>query len=340
LAQRRLLYFHVQRRMPDAEPPGGGLEPQLPGGMHGVWRVAGWILLPVSLGALWGVALPGEPTATMTARVSAALGWSYFLAWSVSFYPQVAQNFRRRSVRGLSFDYQLLNVTGFACYFVFNAAYYGSRHVRAEYRDEHEGNDAAVELNDVVFAGHAAIITVVTLVQIAAFWDYPPLDRSERWLRCAVTCAVALVLIMAFGMAITIWATSERYVTWLAYCLTLSQVKVAISVCKYTPQVWLNYKRQSTEGWNIVNVLLDFTGGLLSDAQLIFDAASANDWSAVVGNPGKLALGLLSMLFDVVFMVQHYCLYPGRSSPSHLGRQVDELHAPLAARAKGSARAD
>ena len=46
--------------------------------------------------------------------VSNILGWAYFLAWSISFYPQVMQNWQRRSVVGLSFDFQLLNVLGFA----------------------------------------------------------------------------------------------------------------------------------------------------------------------------------------------------------------------------------
>ena len=38
--------------------------------------------------------------------------------------------------------------------------------------------------------------------------------------------------------------------------------------CNCTPQVFLNYRRQSTEGWNVHNVLLDFGGGLLSLVQV------------------------------------------------------------------------
>ena len=48
-------------------------------------------------------------------------------------------------------------------------------------------------------------------------------------------------------------------------------------------QVWLNYKRQSTDGWNMHNVLLDFGGGLLSLVQLLMDGAVTRDWSAVTG---------------------------------------------------------
>jgi len=45
--------------------------------------------------------------------ISAIIGWSYFAAWSVSFYPQIYLNWRRKSVVGLSFDYNLYNIIGF-----------------------------------------------------------------------------------------------------------------------------------------------------------------------------------------------------------------------------------
>jgi cystinosin len=37
----------------------------------------------------------------------------YFCAWSISFYPQAYLNWRRKSVVGLSLDFQLLNLLGF-----------------------------------------------------------------------------------------------------------------------------------------------------------------------------------------------------------------------------------
>ena len=36
------------------------------------------------------------------------------------------------------------------------------------------------------------------------------------------------------------------------------------------------------------------------------------DWESTVGNPTKIGLGLLSIFFDVIFIIQHYCLYNGR----------------------------
>ena len=44
---------------------------------------------------------------------STVLGWTYFLAWSISFYQQPWLNFKRASVRGLSAEFLFYNVTGF-----------------------------------------------------------------------------------------------------------------------------------------------------------------------------------------------------------------------------------
>jgi cystinosin len=75
------------------------------------------------------------------------------------------------------------------------------------------------------------------------------------------------------------------------------------------PQVWLNYKRQSTEGWSIGQILLDLSGGILSLLQLVIDASLQPDWTGVVGNPVKLGLGNVSIFFDLIFITQHYLLY-------------------------------
>jgi len=86
-------------------------------------------------------------------------------------------------------------------------------------------------------------------------------------------------------------------------------VKVVITLVKYMPQVITNYRNQSTRGWSILQLQLDFAGGILSIGQLFIDSYLQGDWSGVTGNPVKLALANFSMFFDVVFMVQHFYLY-------------------------------
>jgi cystinosin len=87
-------------------------------------------------------------------------------------------------------------------------------------------------------------------------------------------------------------------------------VKLVVTLVKYIPQAWTNYQLQSTVGWSIYQILLDLSGGILSLLQLILDSSLQNDWSGISGNPAKFGLGILSMSFDVLFMIQHYLLYP------------------------------
>jgi len=83
-------------------------------------------------------------------------------------------------------------------------------------------------------------------------------------------------------------------------------IKLLVTVIKYMPQVYVNYKLKSTVGWAIGQIVLDFAGGILSISQLFIDASLQADWSGITGNPVKFGLGNISMLFDVIFMVQHY----------------------------------
>lgn len=62
--------------------------------------------------------------------ISNVIGWCYFVAWSISFYPQMYTNFRRKSVVGLNFDFLSLNIAGFLLYSVFNAGLYFSSDIQ------------------------------------------------------------------------------------------------------------------------------------------------------------------------------------------------------------------
>jgi cystinosin len=202
---------------------------------------------------------------------------------------------------GLSFDFISLNLLGFTCYSAYNCALFYSPSVRAEYLEQY-GSYPAVQTNDVFFGLHAIAATLVTIVQMFVY------ERGEqRVSRPAVAFLVALLLSIVIAGGLVAAGT----ITMLTFLLTLSYLKLAISITKYTPQAILNYQRKSTVGWSIHNVLLDFAGGSLSVAQLVMDCLYTNDWSGVRGDPVKFGLGFTSMVFDVVFFTQHYFLYPG-----------------------------
>lgn len=115
----------------------------------------------------------------------------------------------------------------------------------------------------------------------------------------------------------------------------MGYVKLVVTVVKYVPQAWANYRRRSTVGWSIEQVLLDFVGGVLSIAQLVIDSSLQEDWSGISGNPVKLVLGSISIVFDVVFMVQHYVLYRGAWKVEMNGDDVDERTSLLGGEVRG-----
>ena len=96
--------------------------------------------------------------------VSAAIGWMYFAAWSVSFYPQLVLLVRRKSATGLSFDFLIYNVLGFTCYAAFTLTFFVNHAIRDEYATINNGQAPLMEVNDVVFALHALLLTIATLV--------------------------------------------------------------------------------------------------------------------------------------------------------------------------------
>ncbi|XP_018011970.1 cystinosin homolog isoform X1 [Hyalella azteca] len=232
--------------------------------------------------------------------VSDVIGWLYFVAWSISFYPQVILNFKRRSVIGLHFDFLALNVVGFMFYSIFNIALFWSPLIKAQYFQRHPFGVNPVQLNDVIFSIHAFFACLVQVVQCLLF------DRGDQKISAATR--VILVTIVAFSVFAAIFVFISS-VQWLDFLYFVSYVKLFITLIKYIPQAYYNYRRKSTSGWSIGNVLLDFTGGTLSIAQMIIIAYNYNDWTSIFGDPTKFGLGLFSMIFDVFFMVQHYILY-------------------------------
>jgi cystinosin len=96
----------------------------------------------------------------------------------------------------------------------------------------------------------------------------------------------------------------------------LGLMKVLISFVKYLPQVYLNWSRKTTTGWSLENVLLDFTGGTFSFAQIFIDWIESGATSQFSGglNIAKFLLSMVSMGFDCIFLFQHYILYPHKKA--------------------------
>lgn len=65
-------------------------------------------------------------------------------------------------------------------------------------------------------------------------------------------------------------------------------------------------------GWSIGNVILDFSGGFFSLLQLVIEAVG--NGRPIIGggafNALKFTLSIVSMFYNVIFLIQHYVLYP------------------------------
>ena len=208
---------------------------------------------------------------------------------------------------------------GFLCYASYNCAYAWSPVVRAQYYDRYHALPA-VRTNDIFFAVHAVFATLVTVGQMLVMPGGPHGRVSRHaW-------ALLLVLVVVIGVGGAVAAASPATLSALDYLLGLSYIKLGISLVKYLPQVFLNWRRKSTSGVAIINYLLDFVGGALSVAQLVLDCWATGDWSGIQGDPVKLGLGSASMVYDVAILVQRYVLYPAASSqpPSDKGEEVGE----------------
>lgn len=201
---------------------------------------------------------------------------------------------------GLSVDYIIASVIGFLCYAVFAVCMYAVEPIRQEYRDLHHGEDNLVALNDVIFAVNAFFVTSVMLVQIGLYRK-----PEEKASKVGLGSCIAIMILMGVGLGLAI----GQVWTWLFYIYILSYIKLVMTVVKYIPQVYMNYSRKSTVGWNVYNVILDFIGGLFSTAQLLLDAIIANHLAGIGGFMIKLGLGVVSIFFDVIFLLQHFVWY-------------------------------
>ena len=272
------------------------------------------------LGVVCGFAIPYSSNGDMSPglnQFAAIIGWWYFFAWAVSFLPQLYLNYRRNCVVGQSFTYVFLNVLGFSAYSLYTICFFFVQQVQDEYQQRY-GSPNNVQANDVAFAVYSLCCVVLNSWQIVNY------DRGAQTIPKVTLGVIALVvsLFALWGIIIASGVHLAIFFNMLDWIYGVSVVKLAVSIAKYIPQVYLNYKRKLTVGWNIWNVLLDFSGGFLSVVQELMNSSQL---SQIAGNPIKFALGTFSMLYDVIFMVQHYCLYRENNRRLHEREAEDRI---------------
>jgi cystinosin len=234
------------------------------------------------------------------AALSAACGWVYFVTWSASFYPQLALNQRRRSVRGLSLDFVALNTTGFCAYALYTTLLYASPAAGTQFAAA-RGVLPQVPVNDVVFGVHGALLCCVAVAQCVVF------PRGAQRVRpgVALGCGAAWAVMVGGGLA-----AAAGWLSWVRYLDACGGIKVLCSFGKYVPQVLFNWQRRSTAGFAALAMALDFTGGIFSLAQQALTASVLQSWVPFTRNVAKTFLAVETLFFDAVLLLQHFVLYP------------------------------
>ena len=246
--------------------------------------------------------------------VNIIIGWIYFVAWSISWYPMVFENFKRKSVIGLNFDFLCYNISGYIVYSIYCSTMFWIKSVQGEYFEKFGGFVIPIQTNDVFFAIHGLVLTIIAIAQCFIY------EKGTQSVSRVAKVLVAIMWLFAAGLLIPI-ALSK--INWMEYLTRFSYIKVAVTLIKYTPQAYMNYKRKSTVGWSAGMIHLDLIGGLFSMLQVFLLSYNNNQWSAIFGNFTKFVLGLVTIIFDVLFLFQHYLFY--RQGKMKTSRTADTI---------------
>jgi len=274
------------------------------------------------VGTILGVLLPKDADLPHSwyRLVSSVIGYIYFVCWSVSFYPQIITNYERKSIEGLSTDAAVMAVVNYICYTCYNGFFFWDEGIRHQYKKRY-GPDATitVQSNDVAFSIHALLLCLIMFGQVVHYGGLQQYPLSK--------VTIFTVLIIGFGSLIyclCIIFNIQGNFNWIDFLYILATIKLVLTIMTYIPQVMLNYERKSTVGWNIWNVLFDFSGGTLSMVQLITDSVDLNNVKeGLLGNWAKLLLGVITLIFDMIYLLQHFVFYrrvshDGHTESSHL----------------------
>jgi cystinosin len=178
---------------------------------------------------------------------------------------------------GLSPDFVWINPIGHLALGLWSFGAYFSSSARRQYAQRHDGAEPQVTKSDLAFSAHAVFFATVTLAQVL-YYNHRQTRHSHsadagsetaRLLDTdtskevdgaeptgpSVLTKVSLtgVILGAIVGIMMVWAGYVEMLDWLYY---VSAVKLGISVVKYVPQVTLNYRLKSVEGFAVSVVVL------------------------------------------------------------------------------------
>ena len=144
------------------------------------------------------------------------------LAWTISFYPQSILNWQRKSVAGFSLEFSILNVFGFFFYSLYSVGGFIYPHL----------GTGVVELNDMLFAVHAYLISWIQLSQVFIY------ERGSQ-----NSFALWAIIMVVWESIVVIWLFSFEGIAGVTVPIVINTFRIAgywkalITLTKYCPQV-------------------------------------------------------------------------------------------------------
>ncbi|AGO12607.1 AaceriAER269Cp [[Ashbya] aceris (nom. inval.)] len=236
------------------------------------------------------------------------LGYLYATCWSVSMYPPLWNNWKLQSAKAVSKGYVVFNCIGYTALLL-------SLIVQTLFwQDEGEGSSAvrpSLGWSDYWYGMHSWLLNGLLASQVlwgSKLWGFSgePTKRMSSAHRKMTQLFIGLFCVGTAQYVITTMQTGLRNQSTLFYCHVLYFIKIIMSVLKYIAQAKHNYERKSTAGFSMLSVTLDIFGGIFSLAQLVLDLTEKSGISVatVKANSGKLGIGLVSLLFNFVYISQ------------------------------------
>ena len=183
---------------------------------------------------------------------------------------------------GLSADFTWINPLGFLALTIWSFGIYFSPIAREEYRQRHDGHDPQVSKSDLAFALHGLLLSSAGFIQVYYYTYFyrrsktpifsinqssgeedpllperedPDLAITSQPTTPSLIFKLLIALAWVAGIGGGAFAGIGNF-TFLDWLYLVSTIKLAISIIKFVPQVLLNWRLKSSEGFSVAMPVL------------------------------------------------------------------------------------
>ena len=214
---------------------------------------------------------------------------SYIIIWSSGYYTQVFITIKEKNGEGYSLNFQLMNLIS-AIYLLIYSLYL-----------------LTIELNfvtimDTLYSIDAVIL--ITIIIILTFYYPRKINKLSLSSFLVITVSVFFILFYYFVGMKYFKTNLNQFLLFIGFS------KLNMTVIKYVYQIFLLYDRKNTYGLSYWNFLSDLIGGFLSLFQQFI--ASYFLYSKESFNITRFALGIVTVVFDIIILYQYFFVYKKR----------------------------